>query len=529
MITSAPVSVLDFIPESHRAAIATYGSTVALDTYIQPVLDTYDNVYFPPGYYAVNGLVTTRASQTITWDLGAYMVGVATTATNAIMRFRKIQGRYINLNIVGAFNTNYIAAMQVDAISASGGDYPGRCRWTNLTIANIAIGVLYGSVTSPVDAPVSENNIIGGEFRDVERCFFINQPNGFLYVTGMLVDCQLYSGHGTFAVSAAVEQINGWIQFTNCQLIKAQSTEGFLIINAGVVTLTGCHGEVACVNFLGRGNGRFYIDGWRNSFFSNATTEFIALEAGSSGIFKATNLIYKRPPNSEFAGVGLVKNYSGANWDLSFVNGVFENQQIESLLNSPNSNSVQSRVNFISCLTEDNTYGQVGLETVQTSKLPKLLDLPTGGVIPPVANYTCVVGGTSILVLTDPGPTFDQCINMISGAAVNQLQLQPSTGYVLPYSGSSGVIEWYQKVVADGKFFNGSLILYYQDAVGNVTPRTLQSGSVGNIAVNNTSTVDWVRCEAILPALLPKTTLLGIEFRQSVNAQNWRIGGIRIF
>lgn len=538
MIQGGPASVLDFIPAGVDPA------TTDVTSYIQNVLDNYDYVIFPKGHYSVSTLNFNRDGQQVDFQ-DAYLIGNATTATTAIAVFTAIQSRYNNFKVFqvsppyqsAVYNANYTAAVQITALSVS--NYAGRCTWTQLGIYQAKIGVLYGSI-SATDAPVSENNIIGGEFRDVERCFFVNQPNGFCYVTNMTIDCQNYGGIPGFsyATSAACEMQDGWMQFTNCEFIKGQSTAGYLLICAGSVykgtmTITGCHAEAACTNFYGDDNGRFYVDGYRNNIFNNAVSAFIEFRSNTSGIFKATNLFYTRGVNGEAATVGLINSHVAAQWNISITNGVFENQNLNALLDSDNHYSTQCTVSFKDCITQDNTYGILRLDSAAYTAVPALLNLPVGGVgaVPPVAQYQTVTsGGSTILVQTDAGPTFNQCIEMVAGSSGNnQLLTYPSSGANWPYGNKSNVLEWCQKVPASANGFNGSIIIYYYDSGTLVGTTTLASGGVGNIASGNTAAIGWTKNQILLPATAPTATTYGIEFRQAANSQTWKIGGIRVY
>lgn len=530
MITGAPVNVKDF----GAIGDGTTDDTAA----IQNAITSNLSVYFPAGFYAVTTVNFDLDGQQVTFD-NAYLKGIATTSTTTIAKFTALQSRYIGLKVFGNYNINYTSAMQITADSAS--NYAGRCTWTNLGIYGAKIGVLYGKTSSPVDAPVSENNIIGGEFRDVERCFFVKQPNGFCYVTGMVVDCQRYewdAGNFSFAVSAACEMEDGWMQFTNCSFLKGQSALGFLFVCAGNVykgttIITGCQAEAACTNFYGGDNGRYYIDGFRNNLFNNATSAFIEFKSNSIGVFNATNLFYTRGVGGEAVTKGLINSYSMAQWDVSFINGVFENQNIQAILDSDNHYTTQCSVRFKNCITKDATYGVIRIDTSAYTAVPALLNLPVGGVgsVPPTAQYqTTTAGGSTILVQTDAGPTFNQCIVMTAGTAGNnQLFTYPSAGTNWPYDTKSDVLEWYQKVTAGANGFNGSIIVYYYDSGTLLGTNTLQSGTCGNIDLGNTGAIDWVKNQIILPDTAPKSTTYGVEFRQAANSQQWKISGIRVY
>lgn len=503
-------------------------------TAIQACIDQNLCVYFPDGFYAVTSITTTLAGQILHFD-NAYLKGIAAVATTAILRIRKGQSTFNDVKIYGNYNLNYTAAMRVDAASAA--DYPGKCNWKNLSIYATKIGVLIGATSAPVDAPVSENHIVGGDFRDVERCFYVNQPNGFFNITNMTVDCQKYEwdlyhpGSFSYTVSAACEIVEGWMMFTNCEFLKGQTSLGSLLINADTLTVTGCNGECAATNFYGQTGGMFYVDGYRCNYFNNTTSAFIEFASSSTGEFKATNMRYARGANGEASTVGLIDSNAAAVWNCDFVNCVFENQNMPALLDSDNHYSTTCSVRFNNCYTKDVTYGTRRLGTSEFTAVPALLNLPVGGVgaAPPAAQYQVTVGGTSILVETDAGDTFNQCIDMIAGAGNNQLFTYPAAGTNWPYEQKSGVLEWYQKVVAGANGFNGSIIIYYYDSGTLLTTYTLATGTVGNVPSGNTAAIGWTKNQLLLPHFSLKATTCGVEFRQAATSQRWKVAGIRVY
>ena len=532
MLQGVPVSVLDSIPSIYHADILAGNNTVALDAYIQPVLDANLYVYFPTGLYCVNSLTTTLGSQIIEFDTGCYIRGVATTATTAIFRFRKIQGRYLNLQIDGNSNTNYTSAIRLDASSNTGDNYPGRCRWTNLVIANIQIGVLVGVNTgTSVDAPVSENHFIGGEFRNVERCFFMNQTNGFIFVTGMLVDCNNYSSTWNSTNAVAAELAEGWAQFTNCDFVKADSDLGYLFVVQGTSVLTVSNGqaEAACTNFLGTGTASIFIEGYRNNYLSG---DVPVITLAGSGIFEATNFYYKRSDAKSTSQLGTVYTDTGSNWIVNFSNSMFYNQLQGSVLFGATGLASTCDVKFSNCNTFDGAIGKAKLSTQPTEVSKGLTNLPTSGAVVPVAYFGTTVGGTSILQLTDATADFDRCIEMIAGAGSNILDCNGTAG-LIPYSGRAMVLEWWQKAVAGANGFSGSLQAIFTDAAGVATSYNLQStavdGRVGNIAVGNTGAIDWTRNQIIIPAYYAKSVGVSVRFTQAATSQTWRIAGLRVY
>ena len=507
----------------------------------QYALDNYDHVVFPEGSYAVTNLTTTRAQQVVEFS-NAQLKGIASSSTTAIFRIRKAQSVFYNLNVNGNYNTNYTAAIRIDA--ASGSDYPGKCAWFNTRVYSSLIGILIGDMTSPVDAPVSENHFIGGDFRDVERNFVCYQPNGFTFISNMTLDCQRYEwelvspGSFSYSRSCSIELYEGWMQFTNCSLIKAQTPLGYLVVNgnstagvAGTLVFSDCQAEAACPHFFGYNESQFTINGWRTNWFNNATGPFIRVDNGSSGNLVATNLYYTRA--SAAAAEALIDSTTAEGWFFHFANCEFQEQNIGSLLEGPRGASTLSQVEFVNCYTNDTTYGKVLLDTSNINIDPGLIELPVGGVgsAPPAAQWQTTVGGTSILVQTDAGTEHNQCIDMIAGAGINQLFSWPAAGKTCPYLKETGILEFWQKAIAGANGFNASIIMYYDDSGTNLGNYTLTDGTggIGKIANGNTSAVDWHRVQIVIPGWYPKATKIGFEFRQQATSQQWKIAGVRVF
>jgi hypothetical protein len=430
-------------------------------TAIQTALNNNSYVVFPPGQYAVTSITFSTNGQQVDFN-NAYLKGIASTSTVAVARFTALQANYNNLRINANYNTNYSAAIQI--YSSSSVSYAGRCTWRQLGVYNAIIGVMIGTLTSsvPINNAVSENTIIGGEFRDVEICFNCYQPNGFMHVIGMTIDCQKYdwdsyhSGTFSYLYSCGVQNLLGQMMFEDCEFVKAQTALGYTIINgisptkgtwttstsyavgdtvqgptgyqdqnyyclvantsgtfstdlatgkwmqsAATIMITGCNTESSCTNFFGYNGSRYLIDGFQNNYWNNATSAFIEVANNTYGVFDATSLSFYK---SAYApDIGLINTHGATGWIFKFTNSVFQNQNIPTIFHGDYGYSTQSDVKFKNCLTIDSTYGYVTLDSSPTTLQPGLLILPASGVgsAPPSINYQTTVGGTSILIQTD--------------------------------------------------------------------------------------------------------------------------------
>jgi hypothetical protein len=447
------VSVKDFGAKGDGTTDDTIAITLAL------AASNY--VIFPPGSYSVSSITFSIGGQRVDFN-NAMLVGNATVATVAVVRFTATQGIYNNLRVTSNYNLNYTAAVQIYSSTLT--SYCGRSTWTNLGVYNSIIGVLIGTLVSstPINNPVSENTIIGGEFRDVQICFYNYQPNGFIHIIGMTVDCQKYewdlhhAGVFSYLNSVGIQNCLGNVHFHDCEFVKAQTSLGYAVVNGLAATrgtwttttayavndivkgptgyqdknyycytahtsgtfatdlaagkfgqltptmmITGCNVEAACTNFFGFNGGRYIIDGWNNNYWNDATTAFIEIENTSYGVFKANSMNFYK---SAYApDIGLINTHTAIGWIFRFTNCTFENQNIPSMFHGDTGYSTQCNVRFSGCTTIDANYGYIPLDSSPVSLQPNLLLLPAAGIgaVPPAATYQVSVAGTSILVQTD--------------------------------------------------------------------------------------------------------------------------------
>ncbi|MBV5336565.1 MAG: hypothetical protein J0653_00700, partial [Deltaproteobacteria bacterium] len=210
--------------------------------------------------------------------------------------------------VSGGLKTNYTAAIQWHYSGID--NAPGFCTLYNLRVHNAKIGLLYGSLTSPVDGAMSENNIVGYKTRGVERPLVINQPNGFLFISHAVLDCQQYEwpgGSWNDTVSNCVENIIGSLTIVNSEFVKASSLLGYGIVNKATLILSACQSEIVSTNFYLDTGSRTMINGYHNNYFNNATAAFIA--ASGTALINIDGLSYVKGVGAINADYGLI--YTG--------------------------------------------------------------------------------------------------------------------------------------------------------------------------------------------------------------------------
>ena len=501
------------------------------------------NILFPAGVYAVTNIATTVAGQAWLFQGGAYIKGIASSATTSVVTINQLQCSFTNLFVNGNYNTNYTAAIQICAVDAT--HYAHKTYFSNLIIVSSLTGILYGAITSPVNQPVSENHIVGGYTRDVQKVIFSNQPNGFLFVTNFTLDAQIYEWLGTpsfptlaswYTNAVALQNLIGWFAFNNCEFLKGQSGEGYVFNNADHLLINGGTCEASCTHFIGTIctdstiTSSNHINGYQVNYF-NSTAPFIQTYSGSTGYFEGVDIQFARGAGGEsYFPAGVVNTTNCTGWIFKFTNCHFINQNIPSLFSSnytgyQASNSLSS-IDFKACHVKNPSGVEVDVSFsdsnlawyyADTQDIARWTVTTTGGSAAAViANVTLTGYFTKVLQLT--GDTSQTCTAStkygIDQAIKNQKRMM--------------TIEfWHQSTTNN---FDGLLtVLYYENGsfLGSVELGD-NSGAVANIPHNSGAPVTWKKVQFVIPQSNQATELV-IRFTARNVSQVWQIGNIVVY
>lgn len=501
------------------------------------------NINFPSGSYAITNIETTVAGQTWYFDGGASLKATASVATKSLVLVKRGNCTFYNMSLNGNYNLNYTSLLNIQA--ESGFNAPQYLSFNNLILQSSKIGILYGDTIPPLNAPVSENHIIGGYTRDIHRIIYSNQPNGFLFVTNFTFDNQIYDWLGTatyptyaswYTTSAAIENNEGWFSLINCEIVKAQSSEGAVFVNADHIKIVGCICEAACSHFwaftgTSATTPTYYVDSYTCNVFNNAVSAFIEIYA-PTGYFEGTNIEYARNINGpSLYPVGFVNTFARTGWVFKFTNCRFINQNIPSLFQSsyPGVSATNSLSSFFfkNCQVTNTTTGLSMPLSMSDNNLAwyyNALDITkfntstTGGAAAAtVANVTLTGYFTKVLRLT--GDTGQSCVAVTKVAIDQAIQGQKRIQ----------VLEFWQRTTSNN--FNGLLELIFYDGTTLLGSIDISNGAgaVANIANNPGAPVDWKKVQFVIPNTQFNVTEIAVRFTARTVAQVWEIGNISVY
>lgn len=499
-------------------------------TAIQAALDAQLNVYFPPGTYAVTSIKLRQDYQTVTCAGGCWIKGIASTPTDSIVSIVRRQLTLQNMSINGDHNTNYTCGVKWYA-EAPGSYYPGFCHVYNLNVQAVKIGILFGDITSPQDAPVSENHIYGYKTRGVERCIYSNIPNGFFFFHGGTLDCMKYEwdiyspGNYDPAVAACVEHVDGVVILNNVELVKADTQSGYALINSSKLYVHGTVAEIASPHFQMKNGSYTLVNGYRTSYWNNATDAMFECATGvTSGVLNVTDLYYARSVGSVGAAVGLIDTSDSTGFSARFSVVRLDNQNKASLLGGIASYWTGSDVEFSSMVIKDAT--SASSLDMGKENLARLYQKPV------IGDFTVTAdAGTSASIVTVTHPNFTQALQ-IDGALSKNCYVATNvfTSTSIRAQGRLHVLEVTMKSDSTTTQFYGRLdALYFDDGGNYLGAQDLSNGtgSVAHLTAGTAGLQDWKTVKRILaaPVLCAE---IQIRFGVQNYAQRLLIGGIKV-
>ena len=479
---------------------------------------------FPGGAYAVTQLTFNNFYTTYVFDQ-AQIVPFGTTAVTALVNITNREQTFYGMQINGGYLTHFTAALRIHSVSGSG-YWPGFVRMYDLNILSAKIGILYGAITSPVDAPVSENTIDGYTTRGVERPIYLNQPNGFLNLTNSVLDCGAAEDPTWSATTACcIENVNCILKVSNSELIKVASGVGYGIKNSSVLNISNCDSEIPATQFLLNNGSITFIDNWHTYFWANATTWFFESASNATAKLFVNNLNYTKAAANAGGGNGLLKTNGTTGLVAYFTNCLFSNQIGDSLLTSDfRSRWTDADVQFFNCYV-DNASGSKYLPISTTENVARYYSIPATG------KYNLTVGApATITVGAVNEPNCKNALIFTGSAGVNciattkvgidqSIQVQKKL-HVLSMSMSASA--------TSPNIFSANLTVTYYDNAGNTISTQILGegdGSVGHLqAISGTQAWRNIRRVLDVPLLCSE---LQIYFSLNTTAV-WRVGNITV-
>jgi hypothetical protein len=226
---------------------------------VQYALDHADEVYFDRDYQ-VRSVTIHRLGQHVEFRGHALRATGAESSSPAradLPACLVITGRQLTLRDV-TVDAGYHVPVAVHWHSVDRTHPAQFNRVDGLHIARAKIGLLYGAMDNPVDSPQSENVITGMKFRGAHQCIYVNQPNGFLFISQSVLDCNPYEWTqerpGAFddETARAIHVECGHLAVTNSEILKTFTQRGHMIELgwAGTLKLSNCHFETGAAGVL---------------------------------------------------------------------------------------------------------------------------------------------------------------------------------------------------------------------------------------------------------------------------------------
>jgi hypothetical protein len=490
---------------------------------IQKVLNNHHEVLIPQGVFAVQSLHTSLPEMKIVFE-NSILLGISKTPKSAVFEIKNHATKIENLKINCNFNLNYSSALRLH--SDGGNDFPNYCYLNSVTIFHAKIGILYGALVNSVDAPVSENHITGLRFRGVEKCVFANQvPNGWLYISNSVLDCQRYEWpiESSFSHDKSCLYEGGAVMyFNNCEFVKAEAIQGYAFLNKTVLFISGCGGEIACTLFKLNNSSVTYI-GQFNIPYCNSQSEFFELEDNSKGELTVDNFRISRANNSSYINKPVIETKKAKEWIIKFNNSTFLEQNAR-IVGSSFAQSIShtlSDISFSNCTLIDGTNktqisfskdnqiqqsgNQINIENFEVSA-------PTGSSITLVSNGLNKVFSKALLLKNN-------------GSTILSMQTKIE---LIRYQNRAMLLEFYQKS-SSANLSGLALIAHYKED-GNLVeslPLSNLTGGVGHLTNKNTES-GYILNRFILPQ---KTSAnqLQLEFVITNLRTEWYISKIKVF
>jgi hypothetical protein len=492
-------------------------------TAIQKVLNSHHEVVIPRGLFAVQSLHTSLPETKIIFE-NSMLLGIAKTPKTAVLEIRNHATKIDNLKINCNFNLNYSAALRLH--SNGGKDFPNYCYLNSVTIFHAKIGVLYGALVNPIDAPVSENHITGLRFRGVEKCIFANQsPNGWLYVSNSVLDCQRYEWPAQSSFShdkSCIYEGGAVMYFNNCEFVKAETIKGYAFINKTILFMSGCGGEIACTLFKLSNSSTTYI-GQLNIPYCNSQSEFFELEDNSKGELTVDNFRISRAKGSSYINKPIIETRKAKEWTIKFNNSTFleQNSRIVGSSFAQSISHTLSDISFLNCTLVD------GSNKDQIS-FSKDNQMQQSGDRIDMGNFeSSTPAGSSISIVSNGlSKAFNKALLLKNNGSV-VLSMKTKIG-LIRHQDRAMLLEFYQK--SSSTNLSGlALVAHYKEDGKLIEsfPLSNLTGGVGHLTSKNTE-FGYVLNRFILPHK-SAANQLQLEFIITNLKTDWYISKIKVF
>lgn len=526
-------SVFEFMTDAQIADVQADTQLLDVTTAVQNFINTIGpgkEITFPAGSYSVTQVTFGQGNQTVR------MLGNAafcarkgdtgdTITYDSVVRITAPYVTIYDLNISANYRTKHLSALRMYADGA--GNYPGFVKLICPYFQAAKVGLLYGDFTSPLDAPVSENHIIGLKTRGVERCLYLNQPNGFLFVSDSVLMCEQIGWPGadfSYANALLVDNTNCVTTLTNCEFIKVSSTLGYGLSNSSSLTVNACTAEIASPNFRIRTGSETHVTGYKIHFWANSTDGFFQCDDGAVAYIQASDIKYDKPAGAAGATNGLI-NTSGSSGITARFNGVtMKHQQRAAIMNS----------NFSNIWTGSDV--RIRDSVVSDGTLTRVLsmgdhNLAQGFNTALIGNYTVTAGaGTSATVAAFSGASCSYGVQIV-GATGQTCTIQTKNIFPVGIQAQQRYmgLECVLGVLSATQFYGNMDALYFDDTGAQIGTQDLSNATGGIAHLTTTAGAQGYRTVRTILDVPPNCTDIAIRLSVSLYTQTVMFGGLRVY
>jgi len=528
------VSVFDFMTAAEIADVQARTGLLDVTTAIaMAILGTGDVsvLYFPAGYYGVSTLKFNKAQMTVYFDHAAQLgpvVGYA-APTTAVVVINNTNQTFHGLNISTALNVNYTAALQMASVDGTHAEFT---KINGLFISDSHIGVLYGSLAAPVDAPISENYISGYWTYNVGRCLYANQTNGWLMINHSTLVCGDATGTAfPVETACAVENINTELFISDSELLNVWGTTDYLIKNSSDLLLSNVGVECPSRHFLLRDASSTQISNYTTVFWNNATQWLFNTDTNATLRLQVSNSRFTKNVAQAAAGNGVLLT-NGGGITAKFSNCVFDNFTAQTFVTSAkyvpaSSGWSEADVSFSNCIINDSV-NSLYLPIDMSNNLASYYALPD------IAKFTISTTGTgaTAAITTVSADTYTTALTLVSVAAGT---VEAATKIAIDNGIFSQtrfhILTVNMGVSAAATAFNASILVTYYDNAGNSLATQSLRGVDGGVA--NLKGIPGVQANREMRTILSvpvNAAQIQLSFIAGYAGDfTWNIGNIRVY
>lgn len=313
-------------PYDTAAVQAAFDAKYVTSTYSVPVVFSQD--------YYVTG-VTMDQVRSCYWFNNFRLIGIsASPGQGYVLGIHSIDSTIHDIYVDGNYNTNYTTGV----LLFSNVSYAtSNLKVYGFMIRSLISGMSYGTYEGSPPVAInnmSENFIHGLQFVGVERCFYMNQQNGRVWLDKAMLTVQKDGWGGTwnYATSYCLrnEATNGGSVFLHdCDIINSESatpTQGYGIKGKNIYTSGTCVWEVFGSNSI---TGDVVLNQTEDGGDNGSNGAYFTVEASSTGTMKMHNVKFLCPTDAGHdplaTGEMLVDASSAPNYSVELRDCYFQN------------------------------------------------------------------------------------------------------------------------------------------------------------------------------------------------------------